>query len=102
VLHELTVFVRAVDLKNISAAGRNLNLSAAAASHRIPQLERRLGARLLNRTSRSLPPTEAGARFYEHACEVLDAVERAKSGVAELGGVPSGAIRVSGSALLQD
>ena len=94
-LNELTVFVRAVDLKNISAAGRHLNLSPAAASHRILQLEQQLGVRLLNRTSRSLQPTEAGARFYEHACEVLDAVERAKSSVAELSGVPAGTIRVT-------
>jgi DNA-binding transcriptional LysR family regulator len=95
VLNELLVFVRAVDLKNISAAGRELNLSAAAASHRILQLEQQLGVRLLNRTSRSLQPTEAGVRFYEHAREVLESVERARSSMAELSGVPTGSIRVT-------
>lgn len=95
VLNELTAFVKAVDLKNISAAARELNLSAAAASHRILQLEQQLGVRLLNRTSRSLQPTEAGLRFYEHAREVLESVERAKSSMAEMSGVPTGTIRVT-------
>ena len=70
-LNEIHVFVRAVELKSISAAARNLRLSAAAASHRIQQLEEQVGARLLNRTTRSLQPTEAGRIFYQHALEVL-------------------------------
>ncbi len=62
-LNEINVFVRAVELKSISAAARNLRLSAAAASHRIQQLEEQMGARLLNRTTRSQQPTEAGAHL---------------------------------------
>jgi DNA-binding transcriptional LysR family regulator len=95
VLNELNVFVRAVELKSISAAARNLRLSSAAASHRILQLEEQVGARLLNRTTRSLQPTEAGKVFYEHAVEVLRAVERAESSVAKASGVPTGTLRVT-------
>lgn len=94
-LNELHVFVRAVELKSISAAARNLRLSAAAASHRIQQLEEQVGARLLNRTTRSLQPTEAGRIFYQHALEVLAAVELAKSSMAVASGTPTGQLRVA-------
>ncbi len=94
-LNELNVFVKAVELKSISAAGRHLRLSAAAASHRIQQLEEQVGARLLNRTTRNLQPTEAGRIFYEHALGVLDAVEKAKSSMATASGVPTGSLRVA-------
>jgi len=95
VLNEMKVFVRAVELKSISAAARNLRLSAAAASHRILQLEEHVGVRLLNRTTRSLQPTEAGCIFYEHALNVLEAVERAESSMAMASGVPTGQLRVA-------
>ena len=94
-LNERKVFVRAVELKSISAAARNLRLSAAAASHRILQLEEHVGVRLLNRTTRSLQPTEAGCIFYEHALNVLEAVERAESSMAMASGVPTGQLRVA-------
>ena len=94
-LNELNVFVKAVELKSISAAGRHLRLSAAAASHRIQQLEEQVGVRLLNRTTRSLQPTEAGRIFYEHALGVLDAVEKARSSMAIASGTPTGSLRVA-------
>jgi DNA-binding transcriptional LysR family regulator len=94
-LNEISVFVRAVELKSISAAARSLNLSPAAASHRLQQLEDQLGARLLNRTTRSLQPTEAGRIFYEHGLAVLAAVEQAKSSMADASGVPMGSLRVA-------
>lgn len=94
-LNELNVFVRAVELGSISAAARSLRLSAAAASHRLLQLEDQIGARLLNRNTRNLQPTEAGHIFYEHALEVLRAVERAESSMAKASGTPSGVLRVT-------
>ena len=94
-LNELKVFVRAVELKSISAAARSLRISAAGASHRILQLEEQVGVRLLNRTTRSLQPTEAGCIFYEHALNVLEAIERAESSMAMASGVPTGSLRVA-------
>lgn len=94
-IEELKVFVRAVDLRSISAAARSLRMSPAAASHRILQLENRVSARLLNRTTRSLHPTEEGTIFYEHAVEVLTAVERAESRMASASGTPSGTLCVT-------
>jgi DNA-binding transcriptional LysR family regulator len=94
-IDELKIFMRAVDLHSISAAARSMRLSPAAASHRILQLENRIGARLLNRTTRSLQPTEEGLIFYEHAVEVLAAVDRAESRMASTRGTPTGALRVT-------
>lgn len=94
-ISEMSVFVRAVELGSISAAARSLRLSASAASHRLAQLEEQIGARLLNRNTRALQPTEAGHIFYEHAIEVLRAVERAESSMATASGVPTGALRVT-------
>jgi DNA-binding transcriptional LysR family regulator len=91
----MKVFVRAIELKSISAAARNMRLSAATASHRILQLEEQLGVRLLNRTTRNLQPTEAGCIFYEHALTVLEAMERAESSMAVASGVPTGPMRVA-------
>ena len=94
-LDEIKVFVRAVELKSISAAARSLRLSAAVGSHRIIQLEEHLGVRLLNRTTRSLQTTEAGRIYYGHAVEILDAVERAENSVVKASGVVSGSLRVT-------
>lgn len=91
----MKVFMRAVDLRSISAAARSLRLTPAAASHRLMQLENRVGARLLNRTTRSLQPTEEGRIFYEHAVDVLAAVERAESRMASVGGVLTGSLHVT-------
>ena len=93
-LAELGVFVRAVELKSLSAAARNMGISAAAASHRIRQLEEQVGARLLHRTTRSLQPTDAGRIFYQHALVVLAAVEDAKSSMAVASGTPTGQLRI--------
>jgi DNA-binding transcriptional LysR family regulator len=95
VLDEIKVFVRAVELKSISAAARSLRLSAAVGSHRIIQLEEKLGVRLLNRTTRSLQTTEAGRIFYGHAVEILDTVERAENSLVRASGVVSGSLRVT-------
>lgn len=94
-LDEMRVFVRTVELGSISAAARNLRLSPAAASHRLQQLERRLGTRLLNRTTRNLGLTEHGTVFFEHCLEVLEAVDRAESSVAAASGIVTGSLRVT-------
>lgn len=94
-LNELQVFVRVVELRNISSAARSLRLSPATASHRILQLENRLGTRLLNRNTRNLQPTEEGYVFYEHALEVLSAIERAESSIVSVGGAPTGSLRIT-------
>ncbi|MDP3895818.1 MAG: LysR family transcriptional regulator [Mesorhizobium sp.] len=94
-LDNIAVFVRVVELSNLSAAGRDMRLSPAVASNRIKELEKYLGVRLFNRTTRQLTPTEHGRVFYEGARRVLDAVTEAEAAVSALSGKPRGTIRVT-------
>lgn len=77
-LDNLSVFVRVVELGNLSAAGRDMRISPAVASNRIKELEKHLGVRLFNRTTRQLMPTEHGSVFYEGAKKVLIPSSRRK------------------------
>jgi len=93
-LDNIAVFVRVVELGNLSAAGRDMRISPAVASNRIKELEKHLGVRLFNRTTRQLMPTEHGTVFYTGAKQVLDAITEAEAAVAALSGQPRGTIRV--------
>lgn len=94
-IDNISVFVRVVELGNLSSAGRDLRVSPAVASNRIKELEKYLGVRLLNRTTRQLMPTEQGRVFYEGAKKVLEAIREAEAAVSALSGQPRGSIRVT-------
>lgn len=94
-LDNIAVFVRVVELGNLSAAGRDMRISPAVASNRIKELEKHLGVRLFNRTTRQLMPTEHGTVFYTGAKQVLDAITEAEAAVSALSGQPRGTIRVT-------
>ena len=93
-LDSLRVFVRVVELGSITAGGRDLRLSPAAASNRIRDLEGRFGVRLLNRTTRTLKTTEVGQVLYENARRVITALEDAEAIVTSYSGTPHGTLRV--------
>jgi DNA-binding transcriptional LysR family regulator len=94
-LENITVFLRAVETMSFSAAGRALRLTPAVVSHRIQSLEKHLGCRLFNRTTRQIQLTEQGRVFYEKCLEIRDAVERAESSIAEIGAHPRGTLKVT-------
>ena len=94
-LDNIAVFVRVVELGNLSAAGRDMRISPAVASNRIKELEKHLGVRLFNRTTRQLMPTEHGSVFYAGAKHVLEAIVEAEAAVSALSGQPRGTIRVT-------
>lgn len=94
-LESMRVFVRVVELGSITSGGRDLRLTPAVASNRIKELEKRLGVRLFNRTTRSLTPTEVGTVFYDHARRVVDTLEEAEAIVAGYSNTPRGAIQVA-------
>ena len=94
-LESLRVFVRVVELGSITAGGRDLRLTPAVASNRVKELERRLGVRLFNRTTRKLAPTEAGQSFYDHARQVVRSLDEAEAVMAGYAGNPRGAIRIT-------
>ena len=91
-VENIRVFVRVYELGGMSAAARDLRVSPAVASSRISELEKRLGVRLFNRTTRSLQPTEHGRIFYPGALSILDAIEEAEAAVADLTKQPRGSI----------
>ena len=91
----IKVFLRVVELGNLSAAGRDLRISPAVASNRVKELEKYLGVRLFNRTTRQLTPTEHGKIFYRGAGRIIQAVEDAEASIASVSGQPKGVIRVT-------
>ncbi|MCB2135457.1 MAG: LysR family transcriptional regulator [Rhodobacteraceae bacterium] len=80
-VNNLKMFVRVYDLGSMSAAARDQRTSPAVASARIAELEKHLGIRLFNRTTRRLQATENGRIFYEGALRVLDAIDEAEAAV---------------------
>lgn len=92
---ELEVFVRVVQAGSFSAAARELDLTPSAVSKQIARLEDRLGARLLNRTTRRLNATEVGSAFYERCARILADMAEAEQAVIDLHEAPRGQLRMS-------
>lgn len=94
---EMEVFVRVVELGGFSPAARASRMTPSAVSKLIARLETRLGARLLNRSTRRFILTPEGCAFYERATRILADIEDAER-AAGLGEQPAGRVRVSTSA----
>jgi DNA-binding transcriptional LysR family regulator len=94
-LERMAIFARVVEDKSFSAAARRLGLSKSLVSKQITQLEKSLGARLLNRTTRALSLTDAGALLYEHCSRIVEEFEEAKLAVGRLHSEPRGLLRIS-------
>ena len=94
-VEDLNLFVRIARLRSISSAARDLNLTPAGASARLAALERRLGARLLHRTTRQTTLTEDGLAFLPHAEHVVLAAEAALAALGREQAVPRGTLRVA-------
>lgn len=99
-LSGLAVFAAVVDCEGFTAAAKRLNLSKAAVSKQVSLLEERLGARLLNRTTRRLSLTDAGQNFYERCQRILMEAEEAVADVGRLQTEPRGPLRISAPASL--
>lgn len=99
-LNDVYYFAKAVETGGISAAARALNQPKSSISRRIIELEAALGARLIQRTTRSFNVTELGREFHRHALAMLVEAEAAESAVRERLAEPSGAIRFSCSVAL--
>ncbi|HLZ02368.1 MAG TPA: LysR family transcriptional regulator [Bradyrhizobium sp.] len=93
-LTSLTAFVRVVDTGGFSAAGRKLNLSTTMVSNHVQALEERLGARLLNRTTRKVSLTEVGKVYYERCTQILADIEQADDIAGALQSTPRGTLRI--------
>lgn len=94
-LATMETFVRVVDAGSFVAAADRLGLSTAMVSRHVQELEERLGTRLLNRTTRKLSLTEAGAAYYERCQQVLRDIEEMDLSVAAEVQKPRGLLRVN-------
>lgn len=91
----MATFVRVIDTGSFSAAARQANVGQPAVSKMIAQLEARLGARLVARTTRGLSPTEAGQRYYERARRALEEADEAEVAARGAGQGLTGRLRIS-------
>jgi DNA-binding transcriptional LysR family regulator len=93
-LSGMAVFAQVVEARSFTGAARRLGMSKAAVSKQVSRLEERLGARLLNRTTRRLSLTEVGAAFYERCARIVAEAEEAELAVTQLNETPRGTLRV--------
>lgn len=96
-LQEMEVFVAVAEAGSFAGAGARMRISPPAVTRAIASLEERLGGRLLNRTTRSLSLTEAGARFLESARRLLADVEEAEKAAVGETAVPHGHLTITAS-----
>ena len=93
-LTSLTAFVRVVDSGGFSAAGRRLNMSTTMVSNHVQSLEDRLGARLLQRTTRKVSLTEVGKAYYDRCVQILADIEQADDIAGAQQSTPRGTLRI--------
>jgi len=91
----LRVFCMVAELKSFAAAAKRLDLSAAMASKHVMHLESRLGNRLLNRTSRHVSLTEAGALYVNQAKQMLEGLDEVEAAISNVTVTPRGTLKLS-------
>lgn len=94
-LNDLYYFAKVVEAGGFAAAGRLLGIPKSRLSRRVAELEERLGARLLQRTTRQLKLTAVGERYLSHCQAMLLQAEMADEAVASMSSEPRGRLRVS-------
>ncbi|MDK1490146.1 LysR substrate-binding domain-containing protein [Sinorhizobium sp. 7-81] len=96
-LNDFMLFVHVVDHGGFAPAARALSVPKSTLSKRVAELEKALGVRLINRTSRRFAVTETGEDFYRHAAAMLIEAEAAESVVKGRLAEPSGTVRITAS-----
>ncbi|ACL56725.1 LysR family transcriptional regulator [Methylobacterium nodulans] len=94
-LPDLVAFASVARHRSFRRAAAELGVSPSALSHSVRDLEARIGVRLLNRTTRSVAPTEAGAALLARLAPALGEIDRAVSDVAASGGRLTGTLRLN-------
>jgi DNA-binding transcriptional LysR family regulator len=94
-LTSLRVFAAIAEFRSFSLASERLGLSPAMASKHIQHLERRVGSRLLNRTSRSVSLTEAGTLYRDRVRNILEGLDEVETRIGQATVNPRGVLKVS-------
>jgi Bacterial regulatory helix-turn-helix protein, lysR family len=92
---DFRTFIAVVQARGFAHAGKRLGIAKSAISRRVTDLEDRLGARLLNRTTRQLSPPPAGAELYQRGLQLLADFQEAEDAVSSGSNEPTGRLRVS-------
>ena len=91
----MRVFVAVVERNGFSAAADALDMSTPAVTRQVAALEKRLSARLLNRTTRRLSPTSTGAAYYQRCVQLLAEFDELEASVGAQALQPSGRLRIN-------
>jgi DNA-binding transcriptional LysR family regulator len=91
----MVTFARVVKAGSFAGAAKRLGVTSSVASKHVAKLEKALGVRLLNRSTRKLSLTEAGAAYYEHCARIVDEIESSKTAIAQLQAAPRGQLKVT-------
>src|SRR3989344_5262917 len=94
-LMQLRVVVRLAERGSFSAVGRDLRVTQSAVSKSVTTLERALGTRLVNRSTRSVSLTEAGSRYYERCRQILADLDEADTAVGDMNLGTSGTLKIA-------
>lgn len=100
--HDLLAFLAIAREGSFTKAAAKLGVSQSALSHSLRGLEARLGFRLLNRTTRSVSPTEVGERLLQRVGPHVEGIEAELAALGELRGKPAGTIRISATDFVTD
>jgi DNA-binding transcriptional LysR family regulator len=101
-LVDLNAFLTIAEERSFTRAAARLGTSQSALSHTLRRLEARLGVRLLNRTTRSVAPTEAGERLIGTLRPALDGIGAELTALGALRETPAGTIRITTGAHAAD
>lgn len=94
-LNELQYFVHVSQAQSFTEAAKRLNVPKSSVSRAVTRLERRLGIRLMARTTRTVGLTEAGEVYLSHCKRILDEAEEADLAIGSMVGTPRGTLRVA-------
>ena len=98
-LHTMSVFVAVAEETGFAPAARRLNMSPPSVTRAVSELERRLGAKLLHRTTRSVRLTDAGHRYLADCRRILGEIEEVDRHAAGIHATPRGTVTVTASVL---
>jgi len=91
---QMVLFAKVVEAGSFAAAAKELGQTRAAVSKQIAALEERVGAQLLQRTTRSMQLTEIGSELYARCARIAEEAAEAERAIASLQGAPRGLLRV--------
>lgn len=94
-LKSMVVFAQVVEQGNLTAAAKHIGLSRAVVSYHLKKLESQLGVKLLNRSTRSISLTEAGAEYYESCRVIAERATTANQQIENLKNEPEGILKMT-------